>query len=690
MCALPDSAYQRGRSAGHRLPRPGEPDLTTLPTYETLVAEGDTLDTLLDYRTRPPRAAQPVSRWRAMAGGWPAVALTAAAALMGGATWAALAAPVSTPVRVGVWSGLALASGVQLLALHRVLRQRARAIGALQQFVTRMRSDDLGSALQALRRATDGTATPLQAAAAELQQVLGERERRWHARVRLSGDWYWETDPQHRISWLSDDLGSHRKLGLEPHQLMGQRYDALPFFQAPEGGWAALLDCLHKRLPFRDVEIEVRRPGRSPVWIALTGSARRDELGHFVGYEGVGRDITEQRLAFRRLRASERRYAVMNELSTDWYWETDEQHRFVEVGDMLSDLLGEPGARRYIGRTRWHAYADGASEEEWEHHRRCLQAQQPFSNFEYAVRVPGRGVRWIAVSGRPRRDESGRFLGYQGVGRDVTLRKRTEKMLLSRNAELARQVAERTAELEQHNRDLEAFSRQLAHELRTPIGHVVGLADMLRSRAWERLADDEREWLALQGRAARQMSHTVTALLELARSGSTPLLREPVDLSALAHEVIAELPWLERAVPVEWQVQPGLQALCSAPLARVVLVNLLSNAAKFTRDVPLPLVRLAAHPEPGVFVVQDNGAGFDTQRAAMLFQPFQRLHPARQFQGTGLGLSIVRRVIERHGGSVRAEAPAQGGARFYFSFGRPLQDADNAGESTNDAGDSPT
>lgn len=689
MCALPDSAYQRSRTTGRR-PAAGEPDLTTLPTQETLAADGDSLNTLLDYRTRPPRAPLAPSRWRQLGLRWPAAAMTAGAAVLGGGTWAALSAPLAPPVRVAVWCALAGASCVQLLALYRVMSQLSMATAAVQQFVQRLRNDDLTGAIQALRRASDRGATPLHAAAAEVQQLLGERERRWHARVRLSGDWYWETDPQHRISWLSDDLGSHRKLGLEPHQLLGHRYDALPFFQPPEAGWSALVEPMHMRRPFRDVEIEVRRPGRSPVWITLTGAARRDELGHFVGYEGVGRDITEERLAFRRLRASEHRYAVMNELSADWYWETDEQHRFVEVGDMLTDLLGETGARRYIGRTRWHAYADGASEEEWQRHRRCLQAHQPFSNFEYAVRVPGRGVRWISVSGRPRRDESGRFLGYQGVGRDVTLRKRTEKMLLSRNAELARQVAERTAELEQHNRDLEAFSRQLAHELRTPIGHVVGLADMLRARAWERLADDEREWLALQGRAAREMSHTVTALLELARSGSTPLVREWVDLSALAHEVIAELPWLERAVPVEWQVQPGLQASCSAPLARVVLMNLLSNAAKFTRDVPLPLVRLAAHPQPGTFVVEDNGAGFDARRAARLFQPFQRLHPSRQFQGTGLGLSIVRRIVERHGGSVRAEAPAQGGARFYFNFGGALQGPDSAGESTNDAGEAAT
>ena len=244
-------------------------------------------------------------------------------------------------------------------------------------------------------------------------------------------------------------------------------------------------------------------------------------------------------------------------------------------------------------------------------------------------------------------------------------------MLLNRNQALERLVAERTAELEQSNRDLEAFSRQLAHELRTPIGHVAGLADLLKSRAWERLSEEEREWLRLQGQAAREMSHTVTALLELARSASTALLLEPVDLSLLAQAVVADLPWLERLAPVEWVIEPGLAAHCSAALARVVLVNLLGNAAKFTRDVDSPRVHFARDRQAagGGFVVADNGAGFDADRAASLFQPFVRLHRSEQFQGTGLGLSIVRRIVDRHGGSVSASGQAGRGARIAFRFG---------------------
>jgi signal transduction histidine kinase len=166
------------------------------------------------------------------------------------------------------------------------------------------------------------------------------------------------------------------------------------------------------------------------------------------------------------------------------------------------------------------------------------------------------------------------------------------------------------------------------------------------------------------------MSHTVTALLELARSTSTALLLEAVDLSALAESVIAELPWLERREPVSWQVQQGLKAYCSAPLARVVLINLLGNAAKFTRDTPMPRVEFGQEGvgSEGDFFIQDNGPGFDEGKAASLFQPFVRLHGQEQFHGTGLGLSIVRRIVERHGGLIKASSQPGWGARFTFRF----------------------
>lgn len=624
---------------------------------------------------RSPVRLPPASRW--LLGAGLVIVLLAAAGVV--PLWRARPAAAGPWLGTGVMLALGAAAG---LLLWRALRESRANAAALEEFSRRLRDGDVGGALRAVHAdsavlddsgdsgaATTGSIASrpgLGGVAIEVERALGERERRWQARMKLSADWHWETDAQLRFIWVSRDLASLVKLGVQPSDLVGHRIDAVPLFEPPEEGWPALIERMGQHKPLRELMLEVRRPGRLSVWVALNGRAHRDEQGHFVGYEGVGRDVTEQRLAFLKLTESERRHALMAELAADWYWQTDAQHRFEQYGPAATEVLGE-SAVEAIGQTRWDRHPEGVSDAEWATHRADLEARRPFRSFEYAIRQPGRGLRWISIGGQPRFDSRGAFIGYHGVGRDITLRKRAERVLLSRNQVLERLVAERTTELEQSNRDLDAFSRQLAHELRTPIGQIAGLADLLKARAWERLGEDEREWLRLQGQAAREMSYTVTALLELARSASTALLLEPVDLSGLAKAVIEDLPWVERQAPVEWVIEPGLAAHCSAALARVVLMNLLGNAAKFTRDVCAPRVEFSADAgEDGSFVVSDNGAGFEASHAATLFQPFVRLHRSEQFQGTGLGLSIVRRIVERHGGSVTAFGEPGRGARFVF------------------------
>jgi PAS domain S-box-containing protein len=609
-------------------------------------------------------------------------------ALLAAATWGLWFDDTQRHLRPVLLGVMLLLGAAALRWLWRLTRHAREATGSLVRFAQQIARDD-GAGMADTRRGDSSTpgASVLDGMAQGVEQALSERERRWTARARLSADWYWETDRDLRFSWVSDDLKSHVKLGLQPEDLLGRRHDEVEHYAPPEGGWNELNERMARRRSFREVRIEVRRPGRSSVWIAMSAKARRDADGRFLGYEGVGRDITEQHLAFKRLHDSERRYAVIADLSADWYWETDDEHRMTVLGPLARDLLGDI-ATRAIGGHLWDMSPDGATEEAWARHRGDLMAHRPFRGFEFVMRRGPRGTMWMSVSGLPRFDDKGLFVGYQGVGRDITLHKRAERVLLTRNAQLERLVNARTAELEQSNRDLEAFARQLAHELRTPIGHVIAFSDLLQLRSGERLTEDEKRWLAMQAQAARAMQATVTALLELARSSAMPLELESVDLTALAYAVVGELPVIERRAPVQWLVEPGLAAHCSAPLVRVVLANLLGNAAKFTRDVASPCVAVrredAGLGAPTTFVVEDNGAGFDAARAGKLFQPFVRLHASEQFGGTGVGLSIVRRIVERHGGWIRAVATPGVGARFEFTLAAPRPEP-NAGETTDDA-----
>lgn len=569
----------------------------------------------------------------------------------------------------------ATATCLLMLSLVAVVLWRSHRLAArtLRQTVNELRRGTWESAVEGLRRPKRAMPSAFGDLATQVEGVLGESERRWRARTELSADWYWETDARHRLSSLSADAPIVKPAGRALGDLLGRRHDELGFCQPPAMGWHAFLDLLERQESFDGIELAVSGLGdRSHGWVALSGRPRSHRDGSFSGYEGVARDITASKEAYRRLQASEQRYAVMAGLSADWYWVTDAQHRFPPP---TSELLRRFGSlvQRHTGLTRWEAYADALPTEQWQAHRAELDAQQPFRALEFPVlRDDGRTI-WISLAGAPRYNEHGHFDGYHGVGRDITLRKMTEQMLVQHNRELQLAVTARTRELELANRDLDAFGRQLAHELRTPIGHVQGLAELLRQRLGERLQADEAALLDLQMRSAREMLVTLEALLELARSSSAAIERQAVDLSALAHEVIDSLPSFERAAPLQWDIQQGMVVWASQPQLRIVLQNLLGNAAKFTRHVAEPRVRLSGQRDDDgqmLLTVTDNGAGFGPEQARKLFQPFQRLHRNEEFNGTGIGLTIVQRIVQRHGGTISATGQPGAGASFEFSLGR--------------------
>jgi len=641
-------------------------DGETLPWSETSAPEGPTLaDASTSRRTR-----------RLVVG----LGLLCAASAALAASW--LLPAVADPAgEGGALQGQLLrgvsagAACIALLALMAALLWRAQRIAArtMRQTVKELRRGTWESAVAGLRQSRRAVPSAFGELANQVEGVLGESERRWRARAELSTDWYWEIDARYRLSTLAADAPIAKPAGRALGDLLGRRFDELDFCQPPAMGWPAFHDLLEAQQTFRDVEVAMQGLGDRPRgWVAFSGRPRFHRDGSFAGYEGVARDITANKEAFRRLQASEQRYAVMAGLSADWYWQTDAEHRFPPPSPELLRRFGNL-MQRHAGKTHWEAFADALPPEQWAAHRAELDARQPFRALEFPVqRDDGRTI-WIALAGAPRFDERGDFSGYHGVGRDITLRKMTEQMLVQHNQELQLAVTARTRELELANRDLDAFARQLAHELRTPIGHVQGLAELLRQRLGERLQPGEGELLDLQARAAHEMLVTLEALLELARSSSAAIEREAVDLSALAFEVAAGLPAIERAGPIEWDIQPGLVVWASPPQLRIVMQNLLGNAAKFTRQVARPHISLSGErDEQGqmLVTVADNGAGFGPEQARRLFQPFQRLHRHEEFSGTGIGLTIVQRIVQRHGGSITARGEPGEGAVFSFSLGQ--------------------
>lgn len=400
----------------------------------------------------------------------------------------------------------------------------------------------------------------------------------------------------------------------------------------------------------------------------------------------VANDVTDRKRAESALRASDARKTAMLNTALDAIITIDHEGKIVEFnpaaerifGYTRQDVLGRPMAefiippalreQHYKGLAHYLATREGPVLGK----RIELMAMRA-GGAEFPVEL---AINPIIADGPPL------FTAYL---RDITDRRRTEEerlSLLSReqaaraevqslNQELEGRVADRTAQLEAANKELESFSYSVAHDLRAPLRAMDGFSRLVVEDYAAGLPEEGQRYLRLVRENAQQMGRLIDDLLAFARLSRQPLHRQRVNTADLVQQVLTDLRPEHKGREIDIQV--GALAACHADpaLLKQVFANLLSNAIKFTRKQPGPRIAILSRTDEDdpVYLVKDNGVGFDMRYAGKLFGVFQRLHRAEEYEGTGVGLAIVQRIVHRHGGRVWAEADVGEGATFYFTLG---------------------
>lgn len=468
------------------------------------------------------------------------------------------------------------------------------------------------------------------------------------------------------ISW---NTGAERMFGYTAQEIVGKSIQVLISPEHPEEEDQVLERIRRGSLVEHHETVRIRKNGEA-VQVALSVSPIRNSKGAIVGVSSIARDITERKKAEEVLA---RQAAVLRE-----------QAQLLDLANVVARDIDGRIILWSAGMEQMYGWSKAEALGQLSHMLLGTEFLEPLPSINATLFRTGewsgelvhkrRNAERVFVASHwvLHRDERGRPAAVLEVYNDITERKLAEEEVRRLNTELEERVRERTAELTAANNELEAFTYSVSHDLRAPLRHIDAFARIVEEELAPDSSPELRNYIGRIRKGTQMMGRLVDDLLNLSRVGRAQLAWETVDLNVLVAEAIADLRPEIAQREVEWRIDSLPTAACDPGLMKQVFANLLSNAVKYTRPRDKAVIEVGQTTvgEDRVIYVRDNGVGFSMKYIHKLFGVFERLHRPEEFEGTGIGLATVRRIIQRHGGRIWAEAEPEKGATFYLTLPR--------------------
>ncbi len=511
---------------------------------------------------------------------------------------------------------------------------------------------------------------------AHLQQLVAERtadlvesETRFRTFAESMSDWLWEMDEDLRFSYFTEGFDEH--IGVSSRSILGKKREDLIDEAIPDEVFRHHLDDINNHREFSNFTYPYRHPDGGIVYIQVSGTPILDEDGAFKGYRGTGSNVTKEVAAEKALGESERRFKDIAETASDWFWETDRDHKFTFISDRFFEVSNSK-PEDVLGRSRLGMLTEERMKrdpEKWKKHKDDLENSRAFE-LQYWFENEKGYRTCIEIKGKPVFNELGDFEGYRGAGTDVT-----EAVELQEGLKRAKDIAEKA------NKAKSEFLSNMSHELRTPLNAILGFAQILEQDRSDPLSERQIRNVGQIKSGGEHLLKLINEILDLTRieAGKMSLSLEVFNLRDLLSDCLT----LSRTIATSRQVRlideagSELSAVYADHLrTKQVILNLLSNAIKYNHENGRVWIYADQQANGMIRIsIKDNGPGIPPEKQVFLFQPFQRLGAETlDIEGTGIGLVLTKKLVEEMGGDIGYESMPGAGSTFWVHIPCAEQD----------------